>query len=384
MNTDIQIGSKIKVVNRESPYYRWRGLVTGEELVAPRTEGQPKPDIKSFDCTLHNDVQHGVKVNLGINEVECIQKKFIDIEHIREEDVDLGNGVVRKSNIGAFEPGDLIQVSEKIDGANASIAWNEDEGHLEIFSRTNLLDGADGLRGFKAYIQTKFSENEFKTFPSLVIFGEWCVSHRCKYEKSWYNVWRVYDIWDKAKKNYLPQADVKKFCTAHGIEYIHVLYEGEFKSWDHCRSFMNLKSYGGIEQEGIVVKNQTKLDNDIRQPKYLKIVNDAFKESIGSKKEKKEIDPEVKKEMDDAKALMSNVVTEARVHKMILKLVDEGVLPQELEPKCMGTVMKNVPTLVWNDLLKEEPETVKAAGAYAGKFCSGLVSEIAKKLIIGK
>ena len=146
---------------------------------------------------------------------------------------------------------------------------------------------------------------------------------------------------------------------------------------------MDKKTYGGIEQEGIVVKNQTKLDADIRAPKYLKIVNDAFKESM-AKKEKKEVDPEVQKEMDNAKSLMASIVTEARVHKAILKLVDEGILPAELTPKCMGTVMKNLPAMIWNDVVKEENETVSAAGAYAGKFCSGLVAEHAKKLIIGK
>lgn len=148
---------------------------------------------------------------------------------------------------------------------------------------------------------------------------------------------------------------------------------------------MNVKSYGGIEQEGIVVKNQSKLErDDIRAPKYLKVVNEAFKESVNAKKEKKEIDPEVQKEMDNAKTLMSSVVTEARVHKAILKLVDEGVIPADLTPKCMGAVMKHVPSAIWEDILKEEPETVKAAGAYAGKYSSGLVAEHAKKLIIGK
>lgn len=382
MKPEIQVGSKIKVTDKKSEWYRWRGVVS-EELTQVSLLNPKDYEVVGFICTLHKDGKNGIRAELKPGQVACIQKKFIDIEHIREEDIDLGNGITRKNNVGAFEVGDLIQITEKIDGANASISYNEDEGKLEIFSRTNLLDGADGLRGFKAYIQTKFKPDEFKAFPQLVIFGEWCVSHKCQYSKDWYNVWRVYDIWDKEKKNYLPQAEVKKFCEEHSIEYIHVLYEGPFESWNHCRTFMDKKTYGGIEQEGIVVKNQTKLDANIRAPKYLKIVNDAFKESM-AKKEKKEVDPEVQKEMDNAKSLMASIVTEARVHKAILKLVDEGILPAELTPKCMGTVMKNLPAMIWNDVVKEENETVSAAGAYAGKFCSGLVAEHAKKLIIGK
>ena len=383
MKTDIQVGSKIKVIDKQSPYFRWRGTVSAETLVAERVEGQPKPDVSSFLCTLHLDGKHD-KVELKPEQIACIQKKFIDIEHIREEDIYLGNGVVRRSNVGAFKVGDQIQISEKIDGANASIAYNADEGKLEVFSRTNLLDGADGLRGFKAFVELKFKPDEFKAFPDYVIFGEWCVGHKCRYSQSWYNMWRVYDIWDKSKKNYLPQDAVKAFCKEHDIEYIHVLYEGPFESWAHCRQFMDVKSYGGIEQEGIVVKNQTKLDrDDIRYPKYLKIVNDAFKESM-VKKEKKHIDPEQAKLDAENMAKMGSIVTDVRIKKLVMKCVDEGIVPAELEPKHIGTLMKALPKMAFDDIVKEEPEVVKTVGALAGKLCSMLVAKRVKALVLGK
>lgn len=387
MKPDIQVGSKIKVIDRKSKFYRWRGTVS-EELTQCSLINPDEYDVVGFICTLRFGDCDPVRTELRPAQVACIQKKFIDIEHIREEDIVVGkdtdgNDIVRRGNAGAFEPGDVIQISEKIDGSNASVAWNEDEGRLEVFSRTNILDGADGLRGFKAYVETRLDADGFKDFPDLVVFGEWCVSHKCRYEKSWYNVWRVYDIWSKSARNYMPQEFVKDFCRTHGLEYIHVLYEGPFVSWDHCRSFMGAKTYGGIEQEGIVVKNQTKLSReDIRLPKYLKIVNEAFKESM-AKREKKEIDPETKREMDEAKALIASVVTEARVNKAILRLIDEGAVPAELTPQCMGAVMKRLPKAVFEDILKEEPETVKAAGAYAGKFCSALTAEFARKTIVG-
>ena len=283
-----------------------------------------------------------------------------------------------------FEVGDQIQISEKIDGANASIAYNADEGKLEVFSRTNLLDGADDLRGFKAFVELKFKPDEFKAFPDYVIFGEWCVSHKCRYDQSWYNMWRVYDIWDKSKKNYLSQDAVKAFCKEHDIEYIHVLYEGPFESWAHCRKFMDVKSYGGIEQEGIVVKNQTKLDrDDIRYPKYLKIVNDEFKESM-VKKEKKPIDPEQAKLDAENMAKMESIVTDVRVKKLVMKCVDEGIVPAELEPKHIGALMKTLPKMAFDDIVKEEPEVVKTVGAPAGKLCSMLVAKHVKALVLGK
>ena len=383
-NFKFAVGSKIKVIDKSSEFFRFRGCI----------KEMPAKDISTGElvsdwCLCHltkspTKSAENITVKIKFYQLDTIQKKYLDIEHIREESIDLGNGIKRNSNVGAFEKGDYIQISEKCDGANASISYNEDEGKLEVFSRTNLLDGADGLRGFKAYVETKFRHDEFKEFPDLVIFGEWCVSHKCKYEKSWYNVWRVYDIWSKSAMNYMPQTFVREFCAAHGIEYIHTLYEGPFISWAHCRSFMDAKTYGGIEQEGIVVKNQTKLSrDDIRFPKYLKIVNEAFKESA-VKREKKEIDPEAKREMDEAKTLIASVVTEARVNKAILKLIDEGVVPKDLTPKCMGAVMKRLPKSVFEDILKEEPETVKAAGVYAGKFCSALTAEYGRKIVVGQ
>ena len=387
MNTDLQVGSKVKVIDKHSDYYRFRGTVVAEHLVAERTEGQPKPDVAFFICKLHSYLDNSIvveNVSLKPDQLDSIQKKFIDIEHIRRDDIDLGNGVVRKNNVAAFEVGDLIQISEKIDGANASVAWNEDEGKLEIFSRTNLLNGADGLRGFKPYIETKFDKYAFSKLKGLVIFGEWCVSHKVQYAKDWYNTWKVYDVYDKNAKNYWPQAAVKQLCEDHGLEYIHALYEGPFISWDHCRSFMHANSYGN-SQEGIVVKNQSKLcRSDIHWPKYLKIVNDEFKESMVKKaKEKRTIDPEQLKEEQEANALMASVVTEARISKLLLKLVDEGKLPKDLRPKDMATACKLIPKMAWEDVLKEEKEIVDKVGVYAGKACSKLAIAICRKIIIG-
>lgn len=379
-NAEFAVGSRIRVTDRDSCYYRYRGRISSEELIAENHVG--------WWCVLVDGRGAEVTALLDDDKITNVQKKFIDIEHIRESDELIGkdaegNDVVRRGNTSAFEPGDRIQITEKIDGANASVCWNADDGKLEVFSRTNLLDGVDGLRGFKQMVETKLDPADFSGYPNLVVFGEWCVGHTVRYDKNWYNVWRVYDIWDKNTRNYLRQDDVRAFCEARGLEYIHVLYEGPFISWEHCRSFMNENTYGNA-QEGIVVKNQTKLDrDDIRAPKYLKIVNDSFKESA-KVREKKEIDPETRKEMDRAKELIASVVTEARVSKQIMKLVDDGVLPKDLTPKCMGLVMKNLPKLIWNDILNEEKEVVLAAGGYASKFCSGATADLARKIVLGK
>lgn len=328
------------------------------------------------------------------DQLQPVQHKFIDIDYIREEDVVLGtkpDGTphIRPKNTGAFEVGDIISITTKIDGANASISWDETTGKLEVFSRTNLLDKPGALRGFYDYIKTNVEPKvDFSQFPNLTIFGEWCVGHTVQYNKDWYNTWRIYDIWDKHQNSYWPQDAVKVFCKKFGLEYVEELYYGPFISWDHCRSFIGKSTAYGPEQEGIVVKNQSKLGLDTRDSAYIKIVDEKFKEHMTNKGHKpKEVDPEKQAALAKAVELVESVVTEARVKKMICKLMDEGKLPTEIQPKDMGAVMKLLPKLVYDDVLKEEKETFDAASALVesvGKLISSTTAKHARAIVVGQ
>ena len=324
------------------------------------------------------------------DELEPVQKKFIDIDYIREDDLvigkkDDGTDAIRPKNTGAFEPGDIIQITTKIDGANASIAWDETTGKLEIFSRTNLLNSPGALRGFYDYVKTEIEpKTDWSIYKDFVFFGEWCVGHTIKsYNKEWFNKWRVYDIWCKSTGCYVSQEQVKAICKQLSLNYIEELYYGPFISWDHCKSFLNKSIAYGPEQEGIVIKNQSKLNNENNKaPAYLKIVNECFKESQHSKKEKKTLDPEAEAAKAEAVKLAASIVTEARVRKLILKLVDEGLVPAELQPKDMGAVMKQLPKRCFDDCLKEESETVKLLGEFAGKFIAAEAAKQARKIVL--
>ena len=325
------------------------------------------------------------------DELEPVQKKFIDIDYIREDDLvigkkDDGTDAIRPKNTGAFESGDIIQITTKIDGANASIAWDETTSKLEIFSRTNLLNSPGALRGFYDYVKTEIEpKTDWSIYKDFVFFGEWCVGHTIKsYNKEWFNKWRVYDIWCKSTGCYVSQEQVKAICKQLSLNYIEELYYGPFISWDHCRSFLSKSTAYGPEQEGIVIKNQSKLNNENNKaPAYLKIVNECFKESQHSKKDKKTLDPEVEAAKAEAVKLAASIVTEARVRKLILKLVDEGLVPAELQPKDMGTVMKQLPKRCFDDCLKEESETVKQLGEFAGKFIAAEAAKQARKIVVG-
>lgn len=388
--------TEVKVIDRKHHLYSKRGVVTAINGFDDNMQIIYKPyspenyPTKWEVLVMFHDGGWVKEFWDWPNQLEPVQKKFIDIDYLREDDLVLGKkedgtDAIRPKNTSAFEPGDIIQITTKIDGANASIAYDETTGKFEVFSRTNLLDQPGALRGFYDYVKTEVEPKaDWSIYKDFIFFGEWCVGHTCKYDLAWYNKWRVYDIWCKSAGCYVSQERVKATCKQLGLEYIEELYYGPFISWDHCKSFLSKSIAYGKEQEGIVIKNQSKLEkDDNRAPTYLKIVNERFKEAQHSKKEKKPVDPAAEAAKAEAAKLAASVVTEARIRKIIFKLIDEGKLPAELQPKDMGSVMKLLPKLAFDDVLKEEPETVKQLGEHAGKSIAAEAAKQARKIVIG-
>ena len=63
-----------------------------------------------------------------------------------------------------------------------------------------------------------------------------------------------------------------------------------------------------------------------------------------------------------------------------MKLVDEGVLPENWGAKEMGIVAKNLPREVYADCIKEEPEIVKQIDNF-GKIANSIAMIIARTKI---
>ena len=312
-------------------------------------------------------------------------KHFVDIQAIREKDIDLGDGAIRPNNVGAFTIGDHIQITEKFDGANGSIAYNSETDTLIAFSRKKELNYQNTNQGFWNYVHelTEQTLRAFRNHPFYVLFGEWAVRHSVRYNQDAYKKMYGYDIWDTTTESYLTQDVVKAFCEEAGIEYIHVVYDGEFLGWDHVMQFTHMPAYGDTA-EGIVIKNQDKLDRveDSRNPSYIKIVNDEFKESKARVHD--ELAAEKSEARTQAESLLQDIVTEARVRKEVLKMIDEGILPNEITPQCMKDIARNLPKRVYDDCVKEEPEIISKAGEYAGKICSSITMKLAKEMFLGK
>ena len=305
-------------------------------------------------------------------------KHFIDIERAKFEDE---AGMV-KSNVGGFEVGDHIIIQTKIDGANASIALDEN-GNLMAFSRKNQLDMNNNLRGFWDFVQT-LDKEKFQDLGNRVLFMEWEVRHTIKYRPDVYNQVYVYDMFDIDTNQWQPQSIVKEFAESHGLNYIHTLYDGPFISWEHCKSFMDIPFYGEHE-EGCICKNMSKLnDPNCRTPFYLKIVNDSFKETQLGNRIMKEVDPNeeiLKKAAEDG---ANQLITEARVRKEINKMIDEGILSNEIKAQDMGIIARNLPKRIYDDILKEDAEAFNALqNKYLGKAIGTTAMNYAKKIVLG-
>ena len=302
-------------------------------------------------------------------------KKYLDIERCKE------------SYASTFEVGEPIVIQVKIDGSNASIAYDSKTNSLVAFSRRQILNEMNTLNGFWNYVQSL----DIKTFAEVlgnryIIFGEWLVPHSVKYPEDMYKKFYMFDVWDRETEQYLTQEDslaifdkLKNYIP----NYVHTLYNGPFISWEHTLAFLKENIYGETPcMEGIVIKRQNKLwSKSSRLPYYVKIVNEKFSEVHSSKP--KTIDPEKLAAREAEQAAVAEVVTKRRIIKQIEKFIEDQIIPSDWGGESMKQISKLLPKAVWNDIIKEEPEIVQQY-ENAGKICASLCMKYAREILDDK
>ncbi|MBE6901168.1 MAG: hypothetical protein E7478_01705 [Ruminococcaceae bacterium] len=270
-----------------------------------------------------------------------------------------------------FMPGDEIVIEEKIDGANASFQYDEQGDILAAFSHHHPLDADNDLRGFYGFVQSLDKDKVKEVLGSNIrLFGEWLVQHKVKYPEERYNKFYCFDALDTVNNRYLPQREVMKIAEKLELPFVPVLFEGVFTNWNDYASLVGKTMLGGTEGEGIVIKNMSRLDTI--HLGYIKIVQDRFKEFKAKRPHKKHLN-------ESSNSLAATIVTRARVEKLLLKLVDEGILPENWSIKDMDTIRKNIPKRIYKDCVKEENDTVQQCedfGKHANKLSINFVKEI--------
>ena len=294
-------------------------------------------------------------------------KKYVDIERLKDK------------YALAFSKGEHITITEKIDGANASIGF--EDGELSCFSRKQKLSPENTLRGFYTLVQT-FDVEKFREVlgDRYVIFGEWLVSHTIKYPATRLSKFYVFDVWDTEVEQYVPWSVTKDFAAKLGLTTVPLFYDGPFVSWEHVQSFVGKTEMDAEPTgEGVVIKSQDRLDNkSSNTPSYVKIVAAKFSEVHQSKPH--EVDPEKLAAKQAAEALAATIITERRIQKLIEKAVDEGRLRADWDEKDLGTIAKFLGKDVYADCVKEEPETVAQIENF-GKIAAGIAMKLARGLV---
>ena len=166
-------------------------------------------------------------------------KKYMDIK------------VADTTTIGGFEVGDHIVIQTKVDGANAAIRYDAETDTLIAQSRKQILSSDNNLRGFYEYVQLMDKEKVKAVLGTRYIaYMEWLVPHTIKYPAEAMNKAYCYDVYDTEEGKWMPQDFVKEVAGKLGITYVFTWYDGEFFSWEHCKSFLGGSVYGEEQQEG--------------------------------------------------------------------------------------------------------------------------------------
>lgn len=295
-------------------------------------------------------------------------KKYVDIERLKDK------------YATAFTKGEHITITEKVDGANASIYCNSDKT-VSCCSRRQDLTLENNLQGFYEYVQTLDPTIIYDAIGTkYIIFGEWLVKHSIAYPQEKYKKFYIFDVWNTETEQYMPWSFTKQVAEFLGISTVPLFYDGPFISWEHVSSFVGKTEMGGEPTgEGVVVKSQDRLDNKFSgTPAYVKIVAKEFSEVHQSKSH--EVDPEKLVARQVAQDIALTIVTKRRVEKCLQKFVEDGIIPENWDEKNLGAIAKILPKAVYEDCVKEEQETVLSIEGF-GKICGSLTMKFARELV---
>ena len=272
-----------------------------------------------------------------------------------------------------FKTGDMISIQEKIDGSNAH--FTVEENGFDCRSNGCILNEHNHLKGFYFYVADLVKK---KAFPKgIKIYGEWLTPHHCEYPAECYGKFYVFDIMENGA--YWEQTEVKKFCEQHDLHYVPVFYEGPFSNWKDVLSYVGKTDLGGESGEGVVIKNMSRLNQDSK-PFYVKAVDTVYQETNRARDSVIAVSIEdLNKQAEQYEAVRS-IVTEARVRKIILKMIDENQLPANYREMGLKLFFDKIKGAVIRDCMKEEGEIVKRVGSKFAPIMIDVLSEVLNTL----
>ena len=250
-----------------------------------------------------------------------------------------------------LKQGDILFVTEKLDGFNASF-----DTFGRTYSRSGLLPEDmkhhQKLVPFKELVTAEMIsvvKGFLDASHDYQVFGEFMVTDRIvQYQEDVYNKHYIFDIYDLTEKRYLGANVAHQFGKHliskgfHQFMELNVITKAyPFTTYQDLEAFvysMSKDSIHGIDgvMEGAVVTNQ----NGVR----VKIVNQDFKETqrlvTNSKAHTKAVQ------------WVNQYLTQNRVSKIIKNMITEGQILPGTDDYFVGDLVKAVDT-IWADIEAE-------------------------------
>jgi len=241
-------------------------------------------------------------------------------------------------------PDDLIVIEEKMDGGNFRFVIIN--GKIIMDSRTRELDEDNkNIKNFKRcieHIRSNLETKDLSLYEGFIFYGECMISHTMQYD--WENIppFLGFDIYNNKLEKFIEFDAVLIMYKQLGLDMVPIIEVKPAKDIkqltddDVPDSKYYAPSAKDKKAEGIVLKNY-------KRQVMAKYVRDKFKEKC------KDIFGKSKKfarlEEDD-ELIIAIYCTNARIDKIIFKLIDEGY---KLEMK----MMEKLPKEVINDIYEE-------------------------------
>lgn len=282
----------------------------------------------------------------------------------------------KSETIDVLKQGDIISITEKIDGANASFRIdNTNDLGISCYSRNNPLDEHNTLGGFYNWVRDNITPIKQLLNPNYIYFGEWLIKHKVIYKEECYNNFYLFSIYDIDKEEYIDELLMRKEANRLRLKTVECFYYGEFRDYEHLKTFIGKSNMTEVVNtgEGIVVKNVNYKDRFGKQM-FVKLVTDKFAEV---QKQKKPKNP-----CDEVVILTKQVVTKPRIEKILFKLTDENKLKQDYAIEDMGTILKLLIPIVYEDVMEEESDMfVNYEEDKIRKTISKVVPSITKEIL---
>jgi len=246
-----------------------------------------------------------------------------------------------------------VEVTEKVDGSMFAFGLDEN-GKLHCRSKGQAIDPEypnDMFRPAVEYVRSI----QHKLAKGTSYYGETLKTPRhntLAYDRIPLNHIALFGVFDFDRTRGSDYDTVQRTADLLGVECVRLLGNVTFGSLQEFADMMKAagkSQLGGADIEGIVIKDYTRpmdFAGMIYPLTVLKYVSEQFKEKHAN-------NPDWMGKKDALELLFDKYKTEARWHKAVQHLRDDGKLVGE--PKDIGILMAEI----WRDMVEEEKDNFK-------------------------